>query len=97
VWRFLQRVIGISRYLASFTLATVLIRIRLEVAMSNRQARRHAVSEWLMEFSVLWAVFPLLDQLLEDRPIRVGVLVASYAISLSAALGGILLRREESK
>jgi len=27
---------------------------------------------------VLWAVFPLLDQLLEDRPIRVGVLVASY-------------------
>jgi hypothetical protein len=50
-----------------------------------------------MEFSVLWAVFPLLDQLLEDRPIRVGVLVASYTISMLAAFGGILLRREESK
>jgi hypothetical protein len=65
--------------------------------MTDRQARRHAVSEWLMEFSVLWAVFPLLDQLLEDRPIRLGVLVASYAISMIAALGGILLRTEESK
>jgi uncharacterized membrane protein YbhN (UPF0104 family) len=65
--------------------------------MNDRQARRHAVSEWLMEFSVLWAVFPLLDQLLEDRPIRVGVLVASYVISMIAAFGGILLRREESK
>jgi hypothetical protein len=50
-----------------------------------------------MEFSVLWAAFPLLDQLLEDRPIRVGVLVASYLISILAFSGGILLRREESK
>ena len=50
-----------------------------------------------MEFSVLWAVFPLLDQMLEDRPLRIGVLVASYLISMIAALGGILLRREESK
>ena len=31
--------------------------------MNDRQARTHAISEWLMEFSVLWAVFPLLDQL----------------------------------
>ena len=65
--------------------------------MNDRQARRHAISELLMEFSVLWAVFPLLDQLLEDRPMRVGVLVASYVISMIAAFGGILLRREESK
>lgn len=65
--------------------------------MNNRDARRHALSEWLMEFSVLWAVFPLLDQLLDDRPIRVGLLVGSYAISMIAAFGGILLRREESK
>ena len=65
--------------------------------MSDKRARIHAVSEWLMEFSVLWAVFPLLDQLLEDRPIRVGVLVASYLISILAFSGGILLRREESK
>ena len=55
--------------------------------MNDRQARRHAVSEWLMEF----------DQLLEDRPIRVGVLVASYVISMMAAFGGILLRRAELK
>ena len=65
--------------------------------MNNRDARRHALSEWLMEFSVLWAVFPLLDQLLDDRPIRVGLLVGSYTISMFAAFGGILLRREESK
>ena len=65
--------------------------------MNDRQARRHAISEWLMEFSVLWAVCPLLDQLLEDRPIGVGVLVASYVISMIAAFGSILLRREESK
>ena len=65
--------------------------------MNDRQARQHALSEWLMEFSVLWAVFPLLDQLLEDRPLRVGLLVASYTISMIAAFGGILLRREESK
>jgi len=50
-----------------------------------------------MEFSVLWAVFPLLDQLLGDTPIRVGVLIASYAISMIAACGGILLRREDPK
>lgn len=65
--------------------------------MNDRQARRHALSEWLMEFSVLWAVFPLLDQLLEDRPIRVGLLVAGYTISMIAAFGGILLTRGESK
>ena len=35
--------------------------------MNDRQARRHAVSEWLLEFSVLWAVFPLLDKLLQDQ------------------------------
>ena len=39
-----------------------------------------------MEFSVLWAVFPLLDQLLEDMPLRVGLLVASYTISMMAGL-----------
>ena len=65
--------------------------------MNDRQARRHAISEWLMEFSVLWAVFPLLDQLLEERPLRVALLIASYTISMIAAFGGILLRREESK
>ena len=65
--------------------------------MSDKRARIHAVSEWLMEFSVLWAVFPLLDQLLEDRAIRVGVLFASQLISILAFIGGILLRREESK
>jgi hypothetical protein len=33
--------------------------------MNDRQARRHALSEWLLEFSVLWVVFPVLDQLIE--------------------------------
>ena len=37
--------------------------------MSDKQARQHALSEWLLEFSVLWAVFPVLDQLIEGGPI----------------------------
>lgn len=32
--------------------------------MNDRQARRQALSEWFLEFSVLWAVFPVLDQLI---------------------------------
>ena len=63
--------------------------------MNDRQARQQAVSEWLMEFSVLWAVFPLLDQLLADTPIQTGVTIFGYAISLVALSGGILLRKGE--
>jgi hypothetical protein len=64
--------------------------------MNDRQARRHALSEWLLEFSVLWAVFPLLDQLIDSTPIRVGLTVFSYGISAITAIGGILLRKGDS-
>jgi hypothetical protein len=48
-----------------------------------------------MEFSVLWAVFPLLDQLLEDSSIRPGFTAVSIVIAAVAALSGILLRKGE--
>jgi hypothetical protein len=64
--------------------------------MNDRQARQHALSEWLMEFSVLWAVFPLLDQLIESAPIRVGLTMFSVGMSAIAAVGGILLRKGNS-
>ena len=64
--------------------------------MNDRQARQVALSEWLMEFSVLWAVFPLLDQLIDSTPIRVGLTGFSYGISAIAAIGGILLRKGDS-
>jgi hypothetical protein len=65
--------------------------------VSDKQARIHAVSEWLMEFSVLWAVFPLLDQLIESSPIKPGVTAFSLGISITSLAGGILLRRGEMK
>lgn len=65
--------------------------------MDARQARRHAFSEWLLEFSVLWAVFPLLDQLVEDKAIDVSVLAWSLGISWTALVVGIILRKGEVK
>lgn len=65
--------------------------------MTDHQARRHACSEWFMEFSVLWAVFPLLDQLLRDDPINMGITALSFGISWVAFIGGILLRKGEAQ
>ena len=67
------------------------------VEMNDNHARRQACSEWFMEFSVLWAVFPLLDQLLRDEPINLGITVLSFGISWLAFIGGILLRKGEPK
>jgi hypothetical protein len=50
-----------------------------------------------MEFSVLWAVFPLLDQLISDTTIQPAVTVFGLGISALAACGGILLRKGEPK
>lgn len=63
--------------------------------MTDRQARRQAISEWLMEMSVLWAVFPLLDTLVEDKPFDVVLLGWSVGISLTTLLAGITLRKGE--
>ena len=59
--------------------------------VSNRDARREAISQWFMEFSVLWAVFPLLDWLVEKQAIELLVLAASLGISLTAGLVGFIL------
>jgi len=50
-----------------------------------------------MEFSVLWAVFPLLDQLISQTAVKPAVTIFSLAISAIAACGGILLRKGEPK
>ena len=65
--------------------------------MTDRDASRHAVSEWFMEFSVLWAVFPLLDWLVENQPVASGILILSFAISLTATVIGLILRRGEGR
>ena len=64
--------------------------------MNRRQARFHAMSEWLLEISVLWAVFPLLDRLVEEKPLNGPILVWSFVISLAALAGGIILREGDS-
>lgn len=65
------------------------------VTMNDKEARREAVSQWFMEFSVLWAVFPLLDQLVENRPIDVPITSSGLGISLTALAVGLILRRGE--
>ena len=66
------------------------------VSLNDRQARFHAVSEWLMEVSALWAVFPLLDQLVENKPFSFSITVSSVVIAVVAFAGGILLRRGDA-
>lgn len=48
-----------------------------------------------MEFSVLWAVFPLLDQLLEGGSVDIALTALSLVISWVAFIGGIILRKGE--
>jgi len=65
--------------------------------MDDREARREALSVWLLEFSVLWAVFPLLDQLVENRPIDARLMSWSLGISLTTLVFGVILRRGEQR
>ena len=64
--------------------------------MNDRHARRHALSEWLLEFSVLWAVFPVLDQLIEGGPILTTLTASSLVIAIGAGVSGILVRKGDS-
>ena len=48
-----------------------------------------------MEFSVLWAVFPVLDQLLGTQRVDVLVTTLGVAVSAIAGVGGIILRKGE--
>lgn len=65
--------------------------------MHDYNARREAFSGWLMEFSVLWAVFPLLDQLVENRSVDVRIMAWSVGISLTAFVFGVMLARGDTK
>ena len=63
--------------------------------MTNREARLHPISEWLMEFSVLWALFRLLDWFVENQPVALRVLASCYVISLTTGIFGLMLRGGE--
>ena len=63
--------------------------------MTDRDARREAMSLWLIEFSVLWAVFPVLDRVVENRAIDVPLTSASIGFSLTALVLGLILKRGE--
>ena len=65
--------------------------------MSDKEARMHATSEWLMEFSLLWAVFPVLDQMIGNAPVGAGMIAISLGISAVTFFGGILLRKGEQE
>ena len=60
-------------------------------------ARQRWLSEWLMEFSVLWAVFPFLDQLIERRRgVDWVVVVWGWTIALTTAILGLLLHEDKT-
>ncbi len=65
--------------------------------MTANDARREALSVWLMEFSVLWAVFPLLDQLVENRDVDLRLMAWSLGMSLTGFLLGLMLKTGETK
>ena len=61
--------------------------------MTDKDARRETLSVWFAEFSVLWAVFPLLDQLAEGRPFNGLFIATSIGISLTTLTIGVILKR----
>ena len=63
--------------------------------MTDKEARRLAASEWFLEVSVLWAVFPLLDRIVEEKPIVTWLVALGAGISLTTAVIGMILRRGE--
>jgi len=65
--------------------------------MTDRDARREALSTWLLEFSVLWAVFPVLDRVVEQRPVDLWVTALSVGISLTTLGLGVMLKRGDRR
>ena len=59
----------------------------------SRAAGVAYVSEWLLEFSVLLAVFPFLDQALEQR-YNIAVLSVSLTLAVLSFLGGLALAQK---
>lgn len=50
-----------------------------------------------MEFSVLWAVFSVLDQMIEEVSIQSKLTFLGVGISFASLVGGILLRKGDSR
>ena len=63
--------------------------------MTDREARRVAVVSWILEFSVLWAVLPIVDQLLAAHPLDFWITIFSGLISLTTLTLGVMLKRGE--
>jgi len=61
--------------------------------MTDNDARREAISTWFLEFSVLWAVFPLLDRFVAGRPVEALFGSSSMAISLTTLTAGLILKK----
>jgi len=61
--------------------------------MTDNDARRDALATWFLEFSVLWAVFPMLDRVVEERPLGLRMVALSAGISLTALIVGVMLKR----
>ena len=66
----------------------------LRIVAKSSSARRAYGSEWLLEFSVLLAVFPLLDQALEQR-FSPAVTAVSSLLSVLSFLGGLMLAEQK--
>lgn len=60
--------------------------------MKNNDARREVFSIWFVEFSVLWAVFPVLDRVVEGRSLDLPLTVLSGGISLTTLVLGVMLK-----
>jgi hypothetical protein len=60
--------------------------------MKNNDARRDVFSIWFVEFSVLWAVFPMLDRVVEGRALDRSLTMLSVGISLTTLVLGVMLK-----
>jgi hypothetical protein len=65
--------------------------------MTDNDARRDALATWFLEFSVLWAVFPVLDQLVEHHPLDVQITVVSAGVALTTGAVGVILKRGDHR
>jgi hypothetical protein len=63
--------------------------------MKPRGAHKAYLSEWFLEFSVLWAVFPFLDQILSGH-IDYRVLGLAFCLFVLSFLAGILMVEGDS-
>lgn len=69
------------------------LRFADEILMTDSDARREAISTWFLEFSVLWAVCPLLDRFVAGRLVEALFGSTSIAISLTTLAAGLILKK----